>query len=167
MGETIATFFALYAEASARQGFRADPEWADRQFPLLVARGPLRLWRPDMPIAEQGIRLLLGVATWSGYDMRLLDLIIDSKRRIPREESIVDLFNVADCRRPGDVRNYVPKLRQVFHTPVFGVWRNGRFQEARQGHQARNLVALRFGSSSDEITQYVQDWIKVRSPLPS
>ncbi len=163
----MTTFFALFSEASARQGFSYDPGWADRQFPALVEQGPLRLWHPDMPIPDRGTRFLLGVATWSGYDMRLLDIIVDSQRRVPQNDLIVEVFNVAECRRTSDLRDYIPKIRQVFHTPVVGIWQNGRWQDARQGHAARNLVALRFGSSSDEITQHVQDWIKARSPLPS
>jgi hypothetical protein len=168
MGQTMTTFFALFEEASSRRGLRNDcPEWDDCQFQTLVKQGPLQLWRPGMPIPDRGTRLLLGVATWSGYDMRLLDVIVNSQRRNPQEDLIVEVFNVAECHKTSDFRRYIPKLQQVFHTPVVGVWRNGQFQDAWHGRQAREFVALQFGSSSDEITQYVQDWINTRSPIPS
>jgi hypothetical protein len=167
MGQAMTTFFALFAEASSRSGIRNDcPERADCQFQTLIEQGPPQLGRPDMPIPDRETRLLLGVATWSGYDMRLLD-VVDSQGRNPQEGLIVEVFNVAECRKASDFRRYFPKLQQVFHTPVVGVWGNGQFQDAWQGRQARDIIALRFGSSSDEITQYVQDWIKGRSPIRS
>jgi hypothetical protein len=168
MGQAMTTFFALFKEASSRSGPRNDClESADCQFQALVEQGPFQLGRHDAAIPDRGTRLLIGVATWSGYDMRLLDIIVDSQRRNLQEDLIVEVFNVAECRKASDFRRYIPKLQHVFHTPVVGVWRNGQFQDTWQGRQAREFVALQFGSSSDEIAQYVQDWINARSPIPS
>jgi hypothetical protein len=158
----MTAFFRLFMDAASRPGLNNDPEWADRQFPPLVAGGPLRLWRPGMTVAEKGTRLLIGVATWSGYDMRLLDLIAEAKRANPHEESIVEVFNTADCRRMSDFREYIPTVPDVLQTPVLGVWQDGRLQEAHQGYHARDLIARRFGSSSEKITLQVEDWIKAR-----
>ena len=167
MGQTVTRFFELFAWASSPEGYNTEPVWIEARFPLLVEQGPLHLWRPAMPIPEEGTRLLLGVATWSGYDMHLLDVVADSLRRRPQEALTVEVFDVAACRKATDFRKFIPKLRQVFHTPVVGVWVNGEFAVARQGQEARDSVARQFGSSSDEITKYVQDWINARSPMPS
>ncbi len=156
-------FFDLFAKNSLRPVPETDPTWADREFQALVTDSPFQLWRPGDPIPQQGDRLLIGVATWSGYDMRLLDVIAEAlSRRDPSHVPVVDLFNTADCKQHRDFKEYVPKLRAVFHTPVVGLWRNGRLDESREGYEARDLTARMFGSGSAEIVAYVQDWIKAR-----
>jgi hypothetical protein len=163
----MTAFFRLFMDASSRPGLNNDPEWADRHLPGLVAEGPLRMWRPGMIVSDKGTRLLIGAATWSGYDMRLLDLIAEAKRADPQEASIVDVFNTADCRQMSDFRDYIPTLPEVFQTPVVGVWQDGRLQEAQQGYAARDLIARLFGSTSQQITQQVEDWIKAPTSAAS
>jgi hypothetical protein len=155
-------FFDLFVRSSSRPESWADPTWADRQFPELVARSPFRLWQPGDPVPSQGIRLLVGVATWSGYDMRLLDVTAEALARNAAKAPVVEVFNTADCGNLRDFRAYIPNLRHLFHTPAVGIWRDGQLSWSGEGYEARDQVARMFGSGSAEIVAYVQDWIKAR-----
>jgi hypothetical protein len=102
--------------------------------------------------------------------MRLLDVIAEALAHrdwanwaTSSEVPVVEVFNTAACRELRDFKKYIPKLRHVAHTPVVGVWRDGRLDEAKEGYEARDLAARMFGSDSAEIVEYVRDWIKARS----
>jgi hypothetical protein len=162
----MSSFFELFLEHAKRPLPEIDPAWADRQFESIAAATPLRLWRPGDSIPSNGCRLLLGVAAWSGYDMRLLDVIVDAiASRRPSSVPVVDVFNVAQCRQQLDFRQYIPKIRLVTQTPVAGLWREGRLVEIKQGYEARDFGARFFGADSAAIVEYVQDRIKARSAI--
>jgi hypothetical protein len=159
----MTAFFDLYLHHSSPLA-RTDPGWADRHFPALVARSPFHLWKPGDPVEPRGLRLLLGTATWSGYDMRLLDLIVAALTSSSTAfQGRVDVFNTAECKQPEDFRAYIPTLGFVHHTPVVGVWKDGRLEEAKQGYEGRDLAARMFGSSSQEIVASVQERLATRS----
>jgi hypothetical protein len=135
----------------------------EQEFPAVVARTGLRWWSPDSGIPASGTRLVIGVATWSGYDMRLLDIIAEAmSRRQPSGVPVVEVFNTADCREPRDFARYVPMRRSVSQTPVVGVWRDGQLEWSGQGYEARDRAARLFGSGAAEIGEYVRDWLKSR-----
>ncbi len=159
----MTTFFDLFVSHSSRPEFRDDPAWADRRFPALVASSPFRLWRPGDPIAAQGSRFLIGVATWSGYDMRLLDVIAEALHQDLHDPPILDVFNTADCRQQQDFHRYIDRLSEIHHTPVAGLWHDGRLDWSGQGYEAREFIAGMFGATSAEIVAFVQDWIKARA----
>jgi hypothetical protein len=160
----MTTFFDLFMRNAAGPESRADPTWADRQLPALVAESPFRLWHPGDPIPEHGLRLLIGVATWSGFDMRLLDVLADVITRRAAKDEVVELFNTADCNTPPAFRRYIPKLHNPSQTPYVGIWRDGVLDWSGQGHSAREQVARMFGSGSDEIVEYVRARIQPPSP---
>ena len=108
----------------------------DAQFRSIVPLGKLRLWSPGDPVPSEGNRLLIGVATWSPYDMKLLDAV--SETRPPH--LLVDVFTVTDFVSPGSFEPYVPGIANVFHTPVVGLWFNGRLVEKASGKAGRELV---------------------------
>lgn len=159
----MTTFFDLFVGHSSRSEFRDDPAWADRQFPAVVASSPLRLWRPGDPITTRDNRYLIGAATWCGYDMRLLDVIVEALVANPINPPIVEVFNTADCPRPQDFDRYISGLGAVLHTPVVGFWHNGQQACSAQGHMAREFLAGIFGFRSAEIVAFVQDWIKAQA----
>ena len=158
----MTAFFDLFVRHSSDSTVRDDPKWSDRQFPELVAASPFRLWRPGDPIPAQDVRYLIGVATWSGYDMRLLDVIAEALRRNPVDPPTIDVFNTADCSRQQDFDRYISGIGSVLHTPVVGFWNNGLLKISLQGHDAREFLAGIFGFRSAEIAALVQDWIKAR-----
>jgi hypothetical protein len=112
----------------------------DGRFPAIVSQSPFRLWSPGEPIPQQGDRLLIGVATWSAEDMKLLDALSQViHRQVPA--LTVELFNVADCQSPAAFQRYVPGIGSVFQTPVVGHWSEGVLVEKASGYAGRELVA--------------------------
>jgi hypothetical protein len=111
----------------------------DASFAAVVSSGPLHLWSPGDPIPPQGKRLLIGVATWSAHDMALLDAVAEALRAGDGDLH-VDVFNVADCPSPDTFERYVPGIGEVFHTPVVGLWCDGRLVERDSGKAGRELV---------------------------
>lgn len=112
----------------------------DARFPSIVSQSLFRLWSPGDPIPHQGEWLLIGVATWSAEDMKLLDAISQVIHRRALALT-VEVFNVANCRSPADFQRYVPDIRDVLQTPVVGHWSEGMFVEKASGYAGRKLVA--------------------------
>ncbi len=158
----MTAFFDLFVSHSNPEGW-ADPTGPDRRFPELVAASPFHLWRPGDPIAERDLRYLIGVATWSGYDMHLLDVMAEALSHNPIAPPVVEVFNTADCQQPQDFARYMNGLGDVSQTPVVGFWNNGELIWSGQGSNARELLAGIFNLHSSEIVGFVQDWIKARA----
>jgi hypothetical protein len=131
----------------------------EQEFPALVARGPLHWWTPGESVADTR-RLLIGAATYSRYDMRLLDLVYEAKCHsvapasaqhvtskglglveLAAEQLRVDVFSVLACGSHEDFSKYVPGIGQVFQTPVVGFWEKGILREKATGAAGRGLVA--------------------------
>jgi hypothetical protein len=163
--QAMTTFFDLFVRHSSDPSVRDDPKWADQRFPALVASSPFQLWRPGDPMVfKDNLRLLIGVATWSGYDMRLLDVIAEALGRNPADPPTIDVFNTVDCRSAEDFTRYIPGLHDISQMPVVGFfWRVEQLSTAYHGHAARESIAKIFGSTSAEIVAFVQDWIKGRA----
>src|SRR5438046_1804022 len=73
-----------------------DQNGLDERFPLVVAQSPFRLWSPGDTVPRDGRWLLIGVATWSGSDMRLLDAVSRALREEARGAAVA-VFDVAAC----------------------------------------------------------------------
>ncbi len=159
----MTTFFDLFVGHSSAPAVQDDPTWADRRFPDLVAASPFHLWQPGDPIPEHDGRYLIGVATWSGYDMRLLDVIAEALRQDSIDPPAIEVFNTADCPHQQDFDRYISGIGIVLHTPVVGFWNNGQLACFEQGHAAREFLAGIFGFRSTEIVAFVQDWIKAQA----
>ena len=120
----------------------SQQEYARKQFPELVSRSNLRLWKPGDEIPNNKPRLLLGVATYSDSDMRLLDAL-DERVGVGTEER-VDVFNVLDCKSQSDFAKYVPGISRVFQSPVVGVWEDGTLKRSLSGSEARHFLIDRY-----------------------
>lgn len=131
---------------------------ADRVFPDVVRQSSLRLFQPSEPMPASGIRILLGIATWSMYDLRLLDVIDTGLTQLGRKNLLVDVFNIGSLTQE-ELERLIPGVGPVFHPPVLGVWRDGILLAAASGGAARDRVAQMFGSNSDEIVQFVREQI--------
>jgi hypothetical protein len=112
----------------------------DERFPAIVSASPLRLWSPGNPIPATSKRLLIGVATWSAYDMQLLDAVSQALQRSPFDLTI-EVFNVADCHSPEAFEEYVPGIGRVLQTPIVGLWSDGMVVDKATGRAGRELVA--------------------------
>jgi len=159
----MSIFFDLFAAAAAEGDAGGRPTGADRRFAAAVEQSPFQLWRPGDPIPQHAVRLLIGVATASGCDMRLLDVIAEAMNRGPSALPQVDVFDAADCPRAEDFQRYIPTLRGVSHTPVAGIWFGGQLTWRGQGQSARDQIARMFGASSDQIIEYVRQWTQNRT----
>jgi putative restriction endonuclease len=113
----------------------------DALFPAAVSKSPFRLWSPGDPIPATGDRLLIGVATWSAQDLALLDAVSQALAT-RRPGLVVDVFNVAECPSPQAFERYVPGMGNVFHTPVVGLWSDGRLVDKASGKVGRELIEL-------------------------
>ena len=126
-------------------------------FPSVVADSSFRLWKTGDPIRNRGVRILLGVAVWSGYDTHLLDVIEKALASMNGEVPVVEVFNAGILTSQEAFADYIPQLGEVMQMPVVGVWRNGELAERASGYEARELVARMFRSSSDEIVNFVRN----------
>ena len=116
-------------------------ESAKRSFPLLVDKSTFKSWSPGKPTSSQGKRLLIGVATYSEADLKLLDLLEEVLQGRAENTLSIDLFNTLDCKSHDDFDNYIPGIGKVFQTPVAGLWENGVLKEKAWGKSARDLIA--------------------------
>src|SRR5262249_27284589 len=107
-----------------------------------VAESRLHWWSPGNPVCERGKRLLIGVATYSEYDMRLLDLLDDALGESRCSSIHVDVFDVLDCPTMDDFDRYVPGVGIVLQTPVVGVWENGVLKDKGSGAPAREKLVV-------------------------
>jgi len=152
------TLFRSYGELSPGEQQRA----VNDEFVTIVTQSPFRLWSPGDAIPSQGVRILIGVATWSGFDMRLLDVIAEGLARDAANAPVVQVFNTADCRDQQSFTHYIPNMPSVCQTPVAGIWRDGRLEWFEQGYAARDHLARMFGSTSDAIVNFVSTGLGVQ-----
>lgn len=158
----MSAFFDLFLQQSAGPDAWKDPGWAGRQFPAVVAASPFRIWSLGDPVAP-GCRLLIGVATWSGYDMQLLDVLAEALSREPAGKPTIEVFDIQECRRVEDFSQYVPGGLPVLQPPIVGLWQDGRLEWSAEGYAARDRVARMFGSNSDAIVEQVRERLLARS----
>ncbi|MCI0703425.1 MAG: hypothetical protein L0241_20290 [Planctomycetia bacterium] len=140
------TFHDLFRQPTRRVGSASPPDRRRELFPGFVERSPkLHLWSADQPIPAQGPRLLIGVATWSGYDMNLLDLIEEA----PDNGVRVDVFDV-DSVPSAELPRTIPNT-SFLQTPFVGYWVDGKLAESASGFDGRKLVARVCGLDLTEV----------------
>src|SRR5207237_10870232 len=106
------------------------------------------------------------ISTLGVYDMRFIDVVAIALERRPPPDLRVEVFNVSDCPDKRAFSQYVPQLRHVFHTPVAGYWAGGRLEWSKEGYDAREAIAVMFGSTSAEIVEFVRSWVRTRASTP-
>lgn len=108
----------------------------------------MELWRPGDPWPPVGEEVIwIAVATWSLYDLKLLDLLETQLSRGSRKERIY-LFNTAGFPE-FNFEEHLPDIGKIFHTPVVGSWTGGILEERLSGALARDWLIERFGLSRD------------------
>lgn len=106
-------------------------------FPEVVAHSArLTLWNEEDLRQSSGRLLLLGVATWSGYDMKLLDAIEQSQEG----PDLIEVFDAADCKTKDDFERRIPGIGTAFQMPVVGYWENGKLVARGSGHEGREIA---------------------------
>ena len=127
-----------------------DPYVADRLLPALLRNSPFRLWAPGDPIPQRGVFILLGIATWSGYDTLLLDMLQEAIASRD-DHPVVAVFNAGILPSLEAFEAYIPGLPPPSQMPVVGVWHDGILTERAVGRFACDLVARMFGFSADAV----------------
>jgi hypothetical protein len=146
---TVAKSFAELLFPRAGNTVAENQLAARSAFAELVESTDLRLWRPGQPIEANGRRLLIGVATYSVHDLKLLDLVQSHLTSQSQNGNVrfaagialsVDVFDILDCRTPDDFEKYVPGVGPVSQTPVVGLWADGELTENAFGYDGRMLI---------------------------
>ena len=91
-------------------------------FPSVVKKSHL-VERVPGPLPSSGKFLILGVATYSPAELRLLDEVEAAHARW-KNTTTVYVFDMTQCQSMSDVRGYVPPFFAVVQTPVV-VWGDG------------------------------------------
>jgi hypothetical protein len=124
---------------------------ASEQLPMTVAASRMNWWQPGDEVRATGKRVLIGVAVWSGYDLRLLDYV-DRALGDPRFADVtVDVFDCDRVRSPEEFEAYIPGLAPISGTPVVGLWNDGKLMDRAFGYQGRKIVADLFGFDMQEL----------------
>lgn len=118
-------------------------------FPQWVSESPLHYWRPEDSIPSSGLRILIGIATYSVGDLYFLDVLIDSVAPEILGTFRFDVFNVLDCKKMEDFESYFPGVGSVTNTPIAGLWRDGALEEIIRNGLAYKRVADTFGFHFD------------------
>lgn len=143
----------LFAETK-RLPIAEQSQYIRARLPEAVADQGLKFWRPGDPIPRASDWVRIGVATWSRYDLELVDAIAESKQRSQSRDEQVEIFDVDELfHNPADptahFETYVPGIGKVFNPPVLGVWRAGELV-------TRLLDSRRVRSSSGAINWICQ-----------
>ena len=110
-----------------------------RLFWEAVAQLGIRKWRRGDPYRLTGRYVLIGLAVYSVYDLRLARAIVD--RNDTRSATpAVEFFDSSDVTDMEDMQRYIPGIGQVYQTPVVGVWQDAVLVEKASGFAGRKLV---------------------------
>jgi hypothetical protein len=119
-----------------------DPEKSQRfardHLPEVVALHRMHLGQSGEPFIVTGERFLLGVVTWSIYNLQLLDELAVRIRegRFPADRLDLDVIHT-----PENIEPYIPGLSaRFFNPPDLGIWADGILRERLDGHKARQRL---------------------------
>jgi len=111
-------------------------------FPSVVkASRKFHLWAKTDEVPDAGTRLLIGVATWSRYDMDFLDII----EEVEFGPICIDVFDIDQIQSIADLHEFFPHASPISQSPIVGLWSNGYFVEFAHGHFGREIVARACG----------------------
>lgn len=132
---------------------KEDQQFVSQELPTAVEKSNLHWWQPCAGEVPRGTRLLIGVAPFSAYDLKFLDLVNRAVERAPRDAIRVDVFNTQEYKSTEDFDAIIPGIGQVFQTPVVGLWGDGTLKERGWGKAGRELVGKVLGIPGNEIVQ--------------
>jgi hypothetical protein len=136
--EAMTQFAGLLSKDMSAAPAQHYPDLSRRLTEALKNSG-LGIWKRGDPIVVSGRRLLIGIAPYSIYDLRLLDAINDRTASGEISDRI-DVFDILNCEKMTDLDSYVPGIGIAYQTPVVGIWIDGILKQKCSGHQARQLL---------------------------
>ena len=150
------SFLTLYQTPRPMIGDRLSPDLRSELFPELVQKSKrLHFWRPGEAITRSGLRLLVGIATWSVYDMSLLDMI-DETSESGSMPLHIDVFDVGESQSAEDIGRAIPGIGKPSQTPLLGLWKNGEISERASGYDARNMIAFLCGLDVSKVQEQMR-----------
>ena len=119
---------------------------AFEQFPTLVESSHMNMWRhgEDLPKSRNVDVLLIGIASYSLYDLELLDALKEQVLEMHNEIYIFDVAAIVDSK---DFEEFFPGIGRVFQSPIIGLWKQNELKEKLSGVAARNWLIERYGMS--------------------
>lgn len=123
---------------------------AELALPFILAKSNLHLWNIGDAVLPHSIRFLIGVATWSLSDLRLLNAlnaVLLNEKRTER----VDVFNLDVCQTQTDILAFVANLDKVYQSPVVGVWYDGEQIKQACGYDGRQILIEHFALDKAKI----------------
>lgn len=106
---------------------------AQLAFPKRVSRSSLILRKAGGRLPSTARCFILGIATYSADDLKLLDDIEESLQDRGSDAVRIDVFDVVDCRQMSDFSRYIPGIERVYRTPVIGVFVDGKLIDQATG----------------------------------
>ena len=110
-----------------------------------VRQSALAWWPDRAGINGTGSRLVVGVAVWSNYDLRLLDLMNEAVANGAHGRVQVVVFNIDELASAAELQRIFPGIGEVLQTPAVGYWEAGELKETAIGFHARQLVGRLLG----------------------
>lgn len=135
MDQTLTSFAALLDPDPARTAVEGQRR-ASNLLPIRVSQSAMN-W-PALPESPNGTadKLVVGVASWSKYDLALLDELDTFAASHPGFRICV--FDVDRVGR--EFEQFVPGIGEVVRTPVVGRWSAGVLVERGTGTAGREIV---------------------------
>jgi hypothetical protein len=129
-------------------------EWVTLQLRQLLSGSVLNSWHIEDLFPTVGHRVLIGVATWNGYDLRLLDALTETIHELGAQERI-DVFEIEEEARTSGGYGYfdrvIPGIGEIYQTPLVGIWESGALKQRGSGFVGRKLVVDRYNLNNDVI----------------
>lgn len=130
--EAVSTFSALLQVSEETLPDEAQRK-ARTNFPQRVLRSKLALRIPSDPISKSGRHFVIGIASYSPEELRLLDELESMLEKATSETLDVEVFDVLDCHQMSDFEMFIPGIDGVYRTPVIGVISNGKLIDKAAG----------------------------------
>jgi hypothetical protein len=106
----------------------------------LIAQAGVRRWSRGDPYVQTGKYVLVGLApSYSVPDLELAEAVLE-RFQAGSLEAAVEFFDSSDARAAEEMDQFIPGIRNVFQTPIVGVWQNGVLVESASGFGGRQLV---------------------------
>jgi hypothetical protein len=105
---------------------------ARQRFPLIVKKSHLERRVVDDPVPCDGKYIIIGIASYSPRDLRLLD-DVDAAYALWKDAAKVAVFDLMECRDMNDVGRFLLNAVDVRQTPVVEIWDDGQLVTFQTG----------------------------------
>lgn len=122
---------------------------ASRRFPATLQAKGLRLADLARPRPHASPYLLIGVEpSYSQYDLKLLDDVCTAIAENARD--VVEFFDMRGTSLE-QLEAVIPGIPEgLFHSPVVGLWIDGKLESRESGFRARQFVRMRYLGHGNE-----------------